>query len=506
MKPVLIALGVSGLAVLGAGAVQRNPTVSNSATNALAVQSGPAGPSAEDTSRDVAKLSAALGPDAALPAEPAKPAETAVAAPAPAGVAFAVGDRIKLAFYERLAVEEDKWGRTSSALRGIVQRPEMSGEYAVQDDGTVSVPMIGSVAAAGRSPQQLTAALAETFEQFLGHKGMVSIVALERAPIYVLGPVKNAGSYKYASGMTVLHAIAMAGGLDRGSNDSWSKIETVREIQKRSSAAGALLKLIARHAVLKAERDGTAPKVPLQLTEMVGATEAKILVDDQSARRKPIVTARNERQRAVLGAVEAARHELALYGKTDSLDRLVKIRQERVDSTRGLVERNVLAKASLSQVEGELSDAEQRRHEAINQYGMVKQRIASMEADSLKVQSDLKNEVAVEIEALERQIADNEREFNTSEGVLSSLTGTGTQFVTSRQSGGPSYQIVRRTPSGPVSIDASGMAVLQPGDLVNIAVGQSEAAAPQSPAAPDVKLPGGRSVNSREPGRTLAWE
>ena len=40
-------------------------------------------------------------------------------------------------------------------------------------------------------------------------------VALERQPVYVLGPVKNPGAYKYAPGMTVLHAVALAGGLDR---------------------------------------------------------------------------------------------------------------------------------------------------------------------------------------------------------------------------------------------------------------------------------------------------
>jgi len=99
-------------------------------------------------------------------------------------------------------------------------------------------------------------------------------VLLERPPIYVLGPVKNPGSFKYVPGATVLHALAMAGGLDRGTSDPWSKVEAVREIQKRSGAAGAVVKLMARDAVLKAERDGTAPKIPLRLMELVGASEA----------------------------------------------------------------------------------------------------------------------------------------------------------------------------------------------------------------------------------------
>jgi protein involved in polysaccharide export with SLBB domain len=301
-------------------------------------------------------------------------------------------------------VEEDKWGRTSSALRSIQQRPELSGEYTVQEDGTISVPLLGAIPVANRSAQQVHTAMAETFEQMLGRKGMVNVLLLERPPIYVLGPVKNPGSFKYVPGTTVLHAIALAGGLDRGANDTWQKIETVREIQKRSGAAGALLQLIARAAVLKAERDRTAPKIPPRLMELVGAKEATGLVNEQSDRRKAVAQARKDRERAILGAVESAKQDLLLYGRVESLDELVKLRQERVNSMLPLVDRNVLSKTVLDQVKSELSDAEQRRQDALNQYGMAKQRLASVEAEGFRIQADLKHDLEVEIEVIERQI------------------------------------------------------------------------------------------------------
>lgn len=505
MKPVLLALGVSGLAVLGVGAVRTNV---DGVVAAAAPNPVPANPDMLAAVAARETLSAALTPDV----QPTAPPKLAPVDEAPAGAQFAIGDRIKLAFYERIAVEEDKWGRASSAMRGIVQRPEMSGEYAVQEDGTVSLPLLGSVPAAGRSSQQFTASVVESFEQAFGHKAMVNIISLERAPIYVLGPVKNAGSFKYASGMTVLHAVALAGGLDRGSGDLYMKIETVREIQKRSGAAGSMLKLFARLAVLKGERDGVAPKIPVQLTEMVGAAEAKALLDEQSDRRKPMQQARQERQRAIAGALDAAKQDLQAYGRTDSLDQLVKTRQERVDNTRALVERNVLGKSVLSQVQGELSDAEQRRQDALNQYGMAKQRLAGMQADGIKVQSDLKNDLVVEIDAIERQLADNEREFRTSEGVLSSLPSTRSQFSSAKQANRIGYSIVRQTPKGPVNIESDGMTVLQPGDLVNVALGANDAieqkpvpALQPPPASLEEKPPAGRSA-TRTTGRKLAQE
>jgi exopolysaccharide production protein ExoF len=395
-----------------------------------------------------------------------------------AGRPFGIGDRLKITFYERLAAEDDKWGRASSALRGIQQRPELSGEYAVQEDGTISVPLLGSVVVAAKSEQLVQADLVETFEKVLGRKSIVNVMLLERPPVYVLGPVKNPGSFKYVPGMTVLHVMALAGGLDRdrGSNEPWQKIEAVREIQKRSGAIDSMLKLLARQAVLRAERDSATPKIPPRLLKLVGSVEAASLIDEQEDRRRAIAMARRERERAALSAVDSAKQDLRMYARTDSLDELVKTRQERVDSIRPLVDKNIVSKSTLSQVEAELADAEQRRQDAFNQYSTAKQRLAQIESEALRARSDLANDLTVEIDVTERQIRDNERELDTSEGVLSTLPATRTRFAEAAAKGADqiTYMIVRQTSGGPVRIESSGMTVLRPGDLVDIVMGAGE--------------------------------
>jgi exopolysaccharide production protein ExoF len=500
MKPLLLVLGVSGIAILGAvaaiGARHDQPAQATAESSLEAVP-------APDAS------AATLVERSAAPTIAERPKTVGTAPDALAGGLFGVGDRIKIAFYERVDVEEDKWGRMSSAsaLRSILQRPELSGEYTVQEDGTISVPLLGSIPVANRSAQQVHAELLETFEQLLGRKGMVSILSLERSPIYVLGPVKNPGSFKYAPGMTILHAIALAGGLDRGANEPWQKIEAVREIQKRSGAVDAMLKLSARGAVLKAERDGTEPKIPLRLIELVGATEAANLVNEQSDRRKALAVARKNRERAILTGLESAKQDVAVYGRMEALDELVKLRQDRVNSIRTLVDRNVLSMPALNQVQSELTDAEQRRRDALNQYAMAKQRLASMDAEAQRVQADLKNDLEAEIETIERQISDNEREFNISEGVLDTLPATRAQFAKENR---VTYQVVRQTAAGPVGIESVGMTVLQPGDLVNIIAGESEpkeqkgAPVPTSPAGE--KLPAGEATRAKEVAERTADE
>lgn len=521
MKPVLLVLGSCGLAALGATAVKNwEPVevVSGAIVQKVFAAIGARQDQPVETEAESSR--AVSGPDKPAPTQVerrAVPAASAIAeypktgGPAAgvlAGGLFAVGDRLKIAFYERVDVEEDKWGRTSSAsaLRSILQRPELSGEYTVQEDGRISLPLLGPIPAANRSAQQVHANLVESFEQLLGRKGLVNILSLERSPIYVLGPVKNPGSFKYVSGMTILHAIALAGGLDRSASEPWQKIEAIREIQKRSGAVDVMLTLLARAAVLKAERDGAEPKVPLQLLELVGATEAANLVNEQSDRRKAVATARKNRERAFQSALESARQDVAVYGRLESLDELVKLRQDRVNSMRALVDRNVISMTVLNQVQSELTDAEQRRRDALNQYAMAKQRLVTMEAEALRVQADLRNDLEVEIETIERQVADNERQFNTSEGVLRTLPATRAQFA--KEANRVTYQVVRQTAAGPIGIESVAMTVLQPGDLVNIIAVEGE---PREQAGSSVvtspagaRLPAGRTANHQQTGRAVA--
>lgn len=459
----LLAVGFSVLALLAARALNTEPAQA-AVDSSRAARPAPVAPATTLAEPTVTPAIPNIGDGA----------ETVSTARGVAGSLLGVGDRLKVAFYERVEVEEDKWARTSSAsaLRGIVQRPELGGEYTVQADGTISMPLLGFFLVANRSVQQVQADLTKRFELLLGRKALVNILSLERSPIYVLGPVKHPGSFKYVPGMTILHAIALAGGLDRGASEPWQKIETAREIQKRSGTVEAMLKLLARGAVLKAERDGTSPKIPLRLVEMVGATEATNLVNEQGDRRKAVAATRKSRERAILSALESAKQDVAVYGRTESLDELVKLRQERANSTRALVDRKVLNKAFMNQVQTDLSDAQQRRQDAANQYATARQRVASLEAEAVRIQGELRNDLEAEIEAIERQIADNERAFNVSEDVLSTLPATRAQFA--KEANRVTYQVVRQTADRPVSIPSTGMTQLQPGDLVNIVVGESE--------------------------------
>lgn len=518
-KPLLLFLGAaSGIALLGAAAATNweavevaSAAVVQTVSAAIGTQQGqPAQARAESA---VAATSGADAPAVALLETSAAPtAAERVAEPSndhpppPIAAVIAVGDKLKLSFFEPLTADKFSAGRNGQLGPSFSLRAEFSGEYVVASDWSVTVPVIGRVIVAHRTADDIAHDLTETFDKLIGHAGYVTATIASRSPIYVVGPVKAPGAYPFSPGLTILHAIALAGGLDRGTNEPWQKIEAVRDIQRRGGALDVMLKLLARVAVLTAERDGTEPKIPPRLLELVGATEAANLINEQSERRKAVAMARKNRERAIATGLEAAKQDVAVYGQMESLDQLIKLRQERVASMRALVDRNVLSMAVLNQVQSELTDAEQRRRDALNQFAIARQRLASVEAEALRVQADLKSDLEVEIETIERQVADNEREFNSSESVLRTLPATRAQFA--KEANRVTYQVVRQTATGPVSVESTGMTVLQPGELVNIIAGESEsseqAGSPVVTPQSGKRLPAGRSDKQQEAGSAVA--
>ncbi len=89
---------------------------------------------------------------------------------------------------------------------------DLSGVYNVSSEGIISFPLIGEIKAAGLSAQALAFNLESRLKDGYLRKPSVSIDIDTHRPFYIMGEVKTPGSYNYVSDMTVLKAVAMAGG------------------------------------------------------------------------------------------------------------------------------------------------------------------------------------------------------------------------------------------------------------------------------------------------------
>ena len=94
----------------------------------------------------------------------------------------------------------------------VFGQPSLTGEFVLDGNGVLAYPLIGNVNARGMTPSQLQAAIAEKLDKDWIRNPSVSVEVSTRRPFYVVGEVQKPGSYPYVTDMSVLNAIATAGG------------------------------------------------------------------------------------------------------------------------------------------------------------------------------------------------------------------------------------------------------------------------------------------------------
>jgi len=164
-----------------------------------------------------------------------------------------VGDRLKISFFETVDVPDARSADRDGAepqgtLRTFYQRMDLSGEYSIEADGALSIPLLGRFQVEGRPLNDLRTDLASSFASTMMRTADVNVTILDRSPVYVVGPVKKPGAYKYVPGMVVLHAVALAGGFDQGERNVSAVIESVRELGRLRNATEQVRRLQARRA------------------------------------------------------------------------------------------------------------------------------------------------------------------------------------------------------------------------------------------------------------------
>ncbi len=115
---------------------------------------------------------------------------------------------------------------------------DLSGEFEVDGVGRLSLPLIQQVAAAGLSLRQLEGAITDALKPDYLKNPRVSVEVLNYRPFYILGEVNHPGSYPFVNGMTVLNAVALAGGYTYRARESKVVVIRTAETERTRQPAG----------------------------------------------------------------------------------------------------------------------------------------------------------------------------------------------------------------------------------------------------------------------------
>ena len=94
----------------------------------------------------------------------------------------------------------------------------LTGEFEISSAGTISLPLIGDVHAAGATTVDLQNRITAALKDGFINNPSVSVQVLTYRPFYILGEVNKPGQYPYTSAATVLNAVATATGFTYRAN------------------------------------------------------------------------------------------------------------------------------------------------------------------------------------------------------------------------------------------------------------------------------------------------
>ena len=129
---------------------------------------------------------------------------------------------------EMMEHAEYKLGPGDQLRVTVFGEADLTGTFTVGSQGAIAYPLVGAIPAAGKTVPEFTALLATALEQYVRAPN-VSVEVANYRPFFILGEVQRPGTYPYSASLTVLNAVATAGGFTYRANQGMVFIRHANE-------------------------------------------------------------------------------------------------------------------------------------------------------------------------------------------------------------------------------------------------------------------------------------
>ena len=141
----------------------------------------------------------------------------------PAPQAPALNDEYRLGPGDKLRIE-------------VYKDPQLSQSVQVRPDGKITLPLIGDVEAAGRTPIEMRDMIATSLKEYVTNP-TVTVIVVEAtvSTAYVMGEVNHPGAVTLQAPLTIMQALALAGGLK-----DFADAKNIRVLRKAPSGVESI--------------------------------------------------------------------------------------------------------------------------------------------------------------------------------------------------------------------------------------------------------------------------
>jgi protein involved in polysaccharide export with SLBB domain len=378
---------------------------------------------------------------------------------------FGPDDKIRLSIFEWRPSLDETFGWEA-----------LNNEFTVGVEGDLSLPLIGRVQAGGLSRDELSLHIAEQLSKRmgLGREPTVAIEIVEYRPFYIVGPVSTSGAFPYRSGLTVLQAVSLAGGLRTFTGDLF---DTGRQT---ISSAGDL-------NVLLLQRDNLQARAMRLEAELARASEVEFpreLVDRRSEpavatllqAEQRIFAAREDAYSTQMSALDQLKRNLAtelpsLAAQLETVETQVQLIEEELESVQTLLKSGLANQPRRMALERELARTEGDRLRVESSLLRAKQEISKTEISIVELRSRRAQEITAELGETQARLEELGRRIDTTMKLVSAFAAASPYVVDGATPGRvaePVYHIVRRVDDAMTEMPADETTPVLPGDTVKV--------------------------------------
>ncbi len=410
----------------------------------------------------------------------------------------------KLGAQDKLRIKVFEW----RASRGEVFEWEaLNDEFTVGASGTVSLPLVGDLTAAGVTAEELARTIAERLQVKVGlvTRPDASVEVITFRPFYIVGSVERPGEYAFRPGLTVLQAVGISGGLPRITDLGLMRIE-----REAMTARGDLRllgveanNLRARMARLQAELTD-ADKIDFAGYMVAGAETqmtAAIMSQEQSifdTRREAL---RNQVQSLTQLKQFLEKEVESLKAQVETEERQLSLVRRELQSVGSLVDKGLAIAPRQLSLERTVAQIEGDRLRVATTLLRARQDISRTELLVLEMRNKQRNEVVTDIRLTQGRLDELAQKANTLENLAYEAEVIFPDYLAQRTRDEkvlPIYSVVRRIGGRAIETAVSETAAVEPGDTIKVEIPRADRLPGVAASAPRPRREIGPATASRD--------
>ncbi|RRH97757.1 exopolysaccharide biosynthesis protein [Mesorhizobium tamadayense] len=228
-------------------------------------------------------------------------------------------------------------------------------EVVVDDRGSISLPMLGDIRARGLTTVALSQAIQQAFQQQkLILEPFVKVEIGQYRPFFISGTVAHPGSYPFQPGITVRHALAIAGGFRAtavGNTEPALEIADLRSARANLAIEEYRLKVRLSRLQAESRQDKSFVAPPDPPVEFGGQLIAGIIASEQAQLDARLAAYRDDIS-YLETSLDRAKKEAAMVAATrDEREKTANIQLQELQSARSLREKGLITNSNVMSAE-----------------------------------------------------------------------------------------------------------------------------------------------------------